>query len=50
MKKFIDENIKANEEAIIRENNGPELRVKLYDNTGIDSFIIMVKVRLKVLY
>lgn len=36
MKKFIDENIKANEEAIIRENNGPELRVKLYDNTGID--------------
>ena len=36
MKKFIDENIKANEEAIIRENNGPELVVKLYDNTGID--------------
>ena len=36
MKRYIDENIKENETAIIRENNGPEILVKLYDNIGID--------------
>ena len=33
---YKDENIKANEEAVIRENNGPELNVKMYDNIGLD--------------
>ena len=36
MKRYIDENIKANQEAVIRENNGPELRVSLFDNIGLE--------------
>lgn len=36
MKRYMDENLKANEEAVIRENNGPEIMIKLYDNVGIN--------------
>ncbi len=36
MKKFIDENIKANQEAVIRENNGPEIVLKMTDNNVLN--------------